>query len=81
MRICQHGDKNLSKPLDKFEEADIIANVVAKQSNMDAEMAELVEGARLEIVYTLKRYRGFESLSLRQKKHRRKSVLFFFSSG
>ena len=50
MRICQHGDKNLSKPLDKFEEADIIANVVAKQSNMDAEMAELVEGARVEIV-------------------------------
>ena len=30
-------------------------------------MAELVEGARLEIVYTLtKGYRGFESLSLRQ---------------
>lgn len=30
-------------------------------------MAELVEGARLEIAYTLIAYQGFESLSLRQK--------------
>ena len=30
------------------------------------EMAELVEGARLEIAYTLIAYQGFESLSLRQ---------------
>ena len=50
MKIYRPGDKKLSKPLDKFTEADIIANVVAKQFNMDAEMAELVEGARLEIV-------------------------------
>ena len=28
----------------------------------------VVEGARLESVYTLKAYRGFESLSLRHKR-------------
>ena len=32
----------------------------------------MVEGARLEIVYTLTAYRGFESLSLRQSKDRNK---------
>ncbi len=31
-------------------------------------MVELVEGARLESGYTLKAYRGFESLSLRHDK-------------
>ena len=38
------------KRIDKSRKPAIIANVVARQSNMDAEMAELVEGARLEIV-------------------------------
>ena len=38
------------KVIDKKGKPAIIANVVARQSNMDAEMAELVEGARLEIV-------------------------------
>ena len=33
-------------------------------------MAELVEGARLEIVYTLIAYPGFESLSLRHDKEK-----------
>ena len=38
----------------------------------------MVEGARLESVYTLIAYRGFESLSLRQtKKIARASGLFF----
>ena len=32
------------------------------------EVAELVEGARLEIVYTLIAYQGFESPPLRQQK-------------
>ena len=32
------------------------------------EVAELVEGARLEIVYTLIAYQGFESPPLRQEK-------------
>ena len=32
------------------------------------EVAELVEGARLEIVYTLIAYQGFESPPLRHKK-------------
>ncbi len=32
------------------------------------EMAELVEGARLEIVCALIAYRGFESLSLRRQR-------------
>ena len=33
----------------------------------EGEMSELVEGARLESVYTSKGYRGFESPSLRKK--------------
>ena len=36
--------------LDIFGKAVIIPYVAARQQNMDAEMAELVEGARLEIV-------------------------------
>ena len=42
--------KFFKKYIDKCRKPAIIANVVARQSNMDAEMAELVEGARLEIV-------------------------------
>ena len=43
-------ENNFLKGIDKIRKAVIIANVVARQLNMDAEMAELVEGARLEIV-------------------------------
>ena len=40
----------------------------------------MVEGARLESVYTLIAYRGFESLSLRQKEERAVRP-FVFSEG
>ena len=43
-------EKIFKKVIDKKGKPAIIANVVARQSNLDAEMAELVEGARLEIV-------------------------------
>ena len=46
----EESGKFLKKVIDKIRKPAIIANVVARQSNMDAEMAELVEGARLEIV-------------------------------
>ena len=39
----------------------------------------MVEGARLESVYTLKAYRGFESLSLRQIKHNPQWGVMFYS--
>src|SRR3972149_462067 len=39
----------------------------------------VVEGARLESVYTLKAYRGFESLSLRQIKHNPQWGVMFYS--
>ena len=44
------GVKNFRKSIDNFRKPVIITDVAAKQLNMDAEMAELVEGARLEIV-------------------------------
>ena len=44
-------EKNGKLGIDFFGKSAIIANVAdATQINMDAEMAELVEGARLEIV-------------------------------
>ena len=39
----------------------------------------MVEGARLESVYTVKLYQGFESLSLRHIKNM-KRILFLFKS-
>ena len=53
MRLYKRGRGRktfFKKRIDKSRKPAIIANVVARQSNMDAEMAELVEGARLEIV-------------------------------
>ena len=38
----------------------------------------MVEGARLESVYRSKAYRGFESLSLRNKKAKNKVFDFFY---
>ena len=38
----------------------------------------MAEGARLESVYTLIAYRGFESLSLRQIKENRLRAVFFW---
>ena len=42
--------------------------MMIKRGKRVGEMSELVEGARLESVYTSKGYRGFESHFLRQKK-------------
>ena len=45
--------------------------------NLHWRVVRVVEGARLESVYTSKGYRGFESLTLRKRQRDKGSLSFF----